>query len=422
MRAIALAFALALTAAAPSAQSGDPAALLERWVIAVDTHAAGAEDTALAALDSWSYADFNSMRRYVEALVEAPAAGNPTRAKRLSLLKPEERSSIGAVRDRYLLKARFDQFRQRAAILHTDAALLSRLPLGTDTPKQRTAGGDRASENTIDVRSADGMLDSFQLANPNWFYARDMLDAISTTGRTPIVAQWYRAIAAHYASHDNLADAFRHFEQARLIVPDDPGVLYGEACFQETLGSPSVQNFSHTTVLPNGYTVRGVFSPQTHFRTAETLLVRALAGRPDFVDAHLRLGRVLSQQGRFEAALPHFAQVIAATRDAALLYYARLFAGDAALALNRLEEARQSYESALAGHPNAQAARIGLAATLRAGGDRQAAIDALLATISVPAGQRDGHDDPWWDYYKGDAANVERLLDELRAPFSKPAR
>jgi len=419
----ALALALAMATAASAAQASDPIARLEEWIVAVDSHAAGEEDDALAGLDKWSYADFNLMRRYAEALVEAPTKDNPGRKARLTLLQKGELAAISGLRDRYLLTARFDQFRRRAAILHTDAALLSRLPLVTNDPQQQPAGGTSTPENDhVDVMSADGVVDSFRLANPNWFYARDMLDAISISGRRPIVPQWYRTVAAYYAAHDNLADAYRHFEQAHRVVPDDPGVMYGEACFQETLGSPNIQNFARVTTLPGGYTLRGVFPSQRHFHNAETLLTRALAAQPEFLDAHLRLGRVLNAQRQFDAALPHLTKVIAGSSDPVLIYYAHLFSGDAMLGLERLPEARASYERAIALRPSSQAAHLGLATALRAAGDRTAAIEAVMATATLPPGERDGRDDPWWDYYKGDAANVERLLSELRAPFLKPGR
>ena len=70
----------------------------------------------------------------------------------------------------------------------------------------------------------------------------------------------------------------------------------------------------------------------------------------------------------------------------------------------------------------AQAARLGLAAAIRAGGDRAGAADAAMVTLTIPPGARDGEHDPWWIYYSGDATNVDRLLADLRAPFRSPAR
>jgi tetratricopeptide (TPR) repeat protein len=200
-------------------------------------------------------------------------------------------------------------------------------------------------------------------------------------------------------------------------VPDDPGVLFGEACLQETLGSPDIQNFARLARLPKGMVLTGISPAQTHFRRAQALLERALALQPDFAEARLRLGHVLSEQQRHADALLHLSQVVAASNDRVLLYYAHLFSGDAALALDRLTDARASYERAMQSHPESQAARLGLAAALRAGGDRAAALEAAMPTLTIEPRTRDTDHEPWWEYYIGDAANVERLLDELRAPF-----
>jgi hypothetical protein len=113
---------------------------------------------------------------------------------------------------------------------------------------------------------------------------------------------------------------------------------------------------------------------------------------------------------------------VAGSRDPVLTFYAHLFAGDALSAVNRTSESRAAYERAIASHPSAQSAHLGLAAALRAAGDRASAVEAAMATLTIPPMTRDSNDDPWWEYYKGDAANVERLLDELRAPFRTGAK
>ena len=423
MRPTALLLALFLT----SATADNPRAmqLLEQWIVAVDRHGAGERDEALKAIAAWTEDDLLMMRAYVAALTELPV-NNPGRA---TLRRQIARNELLVIRRRTTeLRARgsFDEFRKRGAVLHTDAALLESVPKAINPPPpraQRPQWQRDQPERTVDVMSADGRVDSFTIANPHWPIAMDLLEALpAAPKRDPIVAQWFRAVGAYFASIDDRADALRHFARAREIVPDDPAVLFGEACLQETLGSPAVQNFARLANLPNGMVILGVNAPSSHFRRAEALLKRALAAQPDFVDARLRLGHVLIEQREHEAALPHLAQVIAETSDPLLTYYAHLFAGDAALALDRPAESRASYERALTSHPEAQSARLGLAAALRAGGDRAAAADAAMVTLTIPPGARDEEHDPWWIYYSGDATNVDRLLADLRAPFRSPAR
>lgn len=412
-------------AIASSADNERAMQMLNEWIVMVDRHAAGERDEALAKIGAWTADELDMIRAYVEAFSGVPLDNGNRAARRRQI----SGTDLAAIKQRTLdIHARgdFDTFRKRAAILHTDAAILESLPMVVPPPtarSQKPRWRRDEPEPEVDVKSSDGRVERFEIANPHWQFAMDLLDALpAKPARDPIVPQWYRTIGAHFAWEHNFADAFRHFERARRVVPDDPDVLFGEACYQETLGSPRVQNLNRVTTLPNGLVILGVASAETHHRRAEGLLRRAIAARPAFVDARLRLGRVLSAQRQHDAALAHFAQVVAESRDDVLTYYAHVFAGDAALALDRAAESRASYERALASYPNAQAARLGLAAALRAAGNREAALDAVMTTITIPAGERDGRDDPWWEYYEGDAANVERLLADLRAPFRSAAR
>jgi tetratricopeptide (TPR) repeat protein len=394
--------------------------LLDHWILSVQQHTAGESDAALSRLNDWTFNDLELVRGYVEALVELPLNTRERDARRKIVGR-----DFTAVQERtknLRVKGDFDEFKKRATILHTDAAILGSIPIAVPPPvssRQQSMLRRGEARPAIDVKSSDGRVERFELANPHWQLAMDLLDALpAAPQRDAIVARWYRAIGAYFAQQHNFADALRHFERARRVVPDDPDVLFGEACFQETLGSPRVQNLQRVTTLPNGMMIMGVASARTHHQRAEGLLKRALGARPGFVDARLRLGRVLTEQQQHDAALSQFAQVVAESRDPVLTYYAHLFAGDAALALGRTAESRASYERALASHPHSQSAKLGLGAALRAAGDRAAAFEAVMATVMVPPDERDTDDDPWWEYYEGDAANVELLLHNLRAPFA----
>jgi tetratricopeptide (TPR) repeat protein len=422
VRLTALLLAALLTGASDNERAMD---MLNDWIAAVDRHAAGERDQPLAAIGAWNIHDLDMMRAYIEAFAGVPL-DNPQRAARRRQISGKD---LLAIRERTIdIQARrpFDTFRKQAVILHTDAALLESLPVIVEppvAPSQKPAWRRGEPEPAVDVKSIDGRVERYEIANPHWQFAMDLLDALpAKPRRDAMVAQWYRAIGAHFAREHAFADAMRHFERARRIVPDDPDVLFGEACHQETLGSPRVQNLNRVTTLPNGLVLRGVSSADTHHRRAAALLQRALAVRPQFVDARLRLGRVMAELNQRDAALAHFAQVVADSRDPVLTYYAHLFAGDAALALNRAAESRASYERALSAHPMAQAAWLGLAAAHHAAGDRDAAVTAIMTTLTISRDARATADDPWWEYYEGDAANVERLLDELRAPFRSAAR
>ncbi|HTH25265.1 MAG TPA: tetratricopeptide repeat protein [Vicinamibacterales bacterium] len=416
MRLLAVALAVALSEA-PSNERA--MGMLRDWVRFVDEHTAGETDAALDSLTAWTFDDLELMQAYVEALAEVPL-NTQTRDARRRQITGIDLAEIKERTKDLQRRGDVDRFRKRAVILHTDAAILGAAPVVVDAPvprQQRPAWARGEPEARVDVKSFDGRVDRFERANPNWQYSMSLLESLpAAPRRDPFVARWYRAVGAYFANERSYADAVRHFERALLVVPDDPLVLYGEACLQETLGAPRIQNYVRVTTLPNGLVIRDVSSPQTHLRRAESLLRKALAADSHFVEANLRLGRVLTQLKRYEEAFPYLQAAIADSRDRTVTYYAHLFSGDAALALGRLPDSRLSYEIAVALYPDSQASRLGLAAALRAAGDRPAALAAMARTLTKPAASRDS-DDPWWDYYLGDATNVERLIQELWEPL-----
>ena len=414
MRALALALVLIL----PSSAAADERTilLLRGWIDAVDTHAAGRTDPALAVVTAWTYDHLELLRPYVEALVLAPPERNSDRLKRRRRLGPDERAIL-EMTESLQRRGDFDLFRKRAAMLHTDAAMLGS-PAEVITPGSSLTSR-RENERRLIVKSFDGQVKHFELQNPHWELAMDVLDSLpAKPSRDPLVGAWYRAIGAYFARERRFAEAMVHFDRARGLVPDHPGVLYGAACLQETLGAPRIQDYVRVTTLPNGLFIRGVSSPQTHYRRAESLLRKALAADPELVEASLRLGRILTRLQRNEEALPHLRKAIATATDAATTYYAHLFMGDAAQSLGQLDEARRHYEQAIAIFPRSQAARLALGFVLRALGDRPAAWAAIDPALETAP--RSADDDPWWEYYDGDAGQVEHLLEELRAPFAKP--
>lgn len=419
IRAAAFAVALLVTS------GDDPDALqrLHEWALAVDHHQAGERDAALTSIGAWNYDDLERMRPYIAALAEVPLDQQGVVRKG----QVSRRDLAEILRRTRELRARgdIDAFRKHAAILHTDLALLTFVPVVVAPPKpvpRRTRSRATAPGPAVDVISSDGQAGDFLRTNPNWELAMDLLDALpAVPHRDPFVAQWYSTIAAYFAWQDNTADGLRLFGRARRVVADDPDVNYAEACFQERMGSARIQDFAKVTKLPSGRILVGITDAQTHFRRAEALLRKALDVRPDFPAASLRLGHVLAEKKEFEAALAVLAPLAPKLDDRAA-YHAHLFAGDSALALGRALDAKASFDRALELYPDSQAARLGLGAAYRYMGDRQAALAAMQPTLGTPPDARNSSDEPWWDYYEGDKEHVQRLLDTLREPFLKALR
>jgi tetratricopeptide (TPR) repeat protein len=415
--------AVILTAVVAGASSNERAiGMLQDWIKAVDSHRAGEADAALAAITSWTYTDLEMMRTYVETFVGAPINRNRDRLRRRSLLSTLDLAVIRELA-KVNLGGQSESFRKRAAILHTDAAILGSPPLVVAAPvprqqKPRLARED--AERSVIVKSADGRVQHFELKNPHWDFAMDVLESLSgTPAPDPIIAAWYRAIGAHFARERQFADALVHFNRAREVVPDNAEVLYGEACLHETLGAPRIQNYVRVTTLPNGLYIRDVDSAPAEWRRAEGLLRRALTLKPGFTEARLRLARVLIQQQKFDEGLALAEQVVTESRDRTIRYYGLLFAGDAQLSLDRAAAARESYLKAIELYRDSQAAPLGLGAALRMMGNSTEALEVMMPTLTKQRSTRAG-DDPWWDYYDGDASQVEALMADLRAPFWSP--
>jgi len=407
MRVLALILSVMAATFPPQARQAMPA-LLE-WTAAVRQHEAGQSDKALSTVTAWTYDDLLKMRPLLEKLVDAPAKNDYERGRRYSWLSPRD---MEAIREALKFRGTMDPdlFRRRAAVLHTDAALLGELPKVTGQVNGR-----------VNIRSFDGRFENLEYANPHWDLAMDMLDSLPASPRDPFVGQWYAAIGTHLVQRRQFADALVHFDRARPLVPGDPRVLYSEARLHETLGSPRIQNFIRVTTLANGLSFQRVAPARTEMRRAEELLQRALDADPSFVAARLRRGRVVMRQQRWDEGLRHIQQFLKDTQDKTLTYYANLFAGDAELALGNPDDAQRSYERALTLFPDSQSARLGLAAALGAAGEREESVTAILPTLTKrPEGRAD--DDPWWIYYDSNLVEADAELDRLRAPFREPGR
>ena len=418
-----LALCLAACLGGPSATSQPaPTALevLNEWIQAVQRHVVGEQDDSVGRLASWSNEELEGLRPYVEALVGFDARDEAAR-KRHTLVTLAERFSV---RELVPSLGEIGRFRKRAVMLHTDVALLSSRVerVVAPTPRRQKSWLQREeAEKRVLLRTDDGRVDSFELASLHWEYAMGILDVVRAEDPLdPVVPLWYRAVAAYLASEYRFGDAVPHFARARRALGDDAGLLYSEACLQETLGAPRVQEFVRRTVLANGLSIRDVSSPERHLSRAESLLREVLALQSQSIDARLRLARVLTVQGRSAEAAVELEMLSGRSGlDARQRYFLYLFQGDAAQLLQLHDEARTSFKLAVELFPRAQSARFALSYALRLAGESTAAIDVLMPVLNDRQPDREGND-PWWDYHTCDAVYLGELLEELRAPLRAP--
>ncbi len=111
---------------------------------------------------------------------------------------------------------------------------------------------------------------------------------------------------------------------------------------------------------------------------AETLLQRAIEIAPDFLLAHLDLGRLRKEQDRYEEALQCFDRVISLEPSQPQAHFLRA----ATLArASFTQEAIDAYRNCLAARPGHVGALLGLGHVLKAMGDYDAAVASYLACI-----------------------------------------
>jgi protein O-GlcNAc transferase len=167
--------------------------------------------------------------------------------------------------------------------------------------------------------------------------------------------------------------------------------------------------------LPTGVRLN-VAAQRTELRDAEKLLRRAVELKPDFAEAHIRLGRVLEILGHTAEAAEHLVKGVEATDEPPLRYYGSLFLGAAEAQLGHDAAARAAYERAAALFPNAQSPPLGLSELARRAGHRDEALREIEKVYRLES-TWNRTADPWWTYNYAQGRNADALLDALQKPF-----
>ncbi len=330
---------------------------VERWLVAVDTHVPGRRDEAVTEILDWPNAYLGGLwagRRSVVVQLAAESAAQrvhrsgsssmpgpgPTQdlhtpAPQLHAGSACSRAPPAACCERQTRRSPLPS-RSRRSRSASDAAPIEwastrRRPDGEGDLQLRAAPRRAAARRRrhADARSAGGAgfaphratvpppppagpsaasactpLDG-QLARRttgrcpvHWEIARMLVDGIvpagadkPAPGRDEMAREWYVATAAwmqEQEDHDSV-----HLDRARAIFPKDPDVLFLSGCEHATYASSTIQNAMREANLPPR--VRPfVDTDGVELRRAETFFRAALAVRPDFGEARIRLGRVLA--------------------------------------------------------------------------------------------------------------------------------
>ena len=253
----------------------------------------------------------------------------------------------------------------------------------------------------------------------HWDLARLLLDEVTPDpGADDRVGQWYRIIAALFASKAMHAESLTHLARARQLFPADARILAASGRLHESFAAPAVQQF-----LEGGAGVQAsrtlMGSSRSNLRQAEIFFSKAVELDAGFAAARLHLGRVLGLEGRHEDAASQLRRAADTADDSLTRYYAWLFLGVEQQALLDADRARESFGRAAALYSRAQSPQLALGQLARRQGDRPGALAAIQRVLALSVVDR-ASEDPWSTYLSGGVAEAQTQLSELRALLFLP--
>jgi tetratricopeptide (TPR) repeat protein len=405
---------------------GDGVTRVQIWVDAVQSHRAGMPDEATRRIASWTSEQLEEITIELASLLKLMAE---PRGNVFSVWVEDGRKSgnrrvvySGSELDRLRRMARAaggrdanappspgDEARIAAAqnrVVKRGAAVHTTIALNRPEQIETRAANPFTTKSDGIVQFTDGQQLGVDNRANHWRFARRLLDLVTPhPSRDSDVRDWYRASCAALLARTQLhAD---HFDQAVRLFPDDPQLLLFAGSFHESLSAASVQAFIRSAVPPRGVVLR-VGSTRTELGRAESFYRRALTIDPAADEARVRLGRVLSRQERSADALGELRRVNPSASPI-LQYYRALFAGEAAEALGRPDDARAAYERAAELYPLAQAPPLALSQLAMRAGDTTRASNMITNVLSASP-ERMLEDDPFWTYYGAAGRDADLLL------------
>ena len=210
-----------------------------------------------------------------------------------------------------------------------------------------------------------------------------------------------------------------------MVLPDDGPALFDAACYAEVLGLPMHQALipgrdaaasrgggggAPTWTTPGSPLALRIPPAERTNGDAERLYRRTLAVDPALVEARVRLARLLTLRQRHDEALAELNTALKGKPAASVAFYAHLFAGRAAEAVGKTDEARGHYRAALELFPDAQSALLASSRLALFESDVPAAL-APIARLGPRSAVFTA--DPWWQYPLCSGRDADELLRAL---------
>jgi tetratricopeptide (TPR) repeat protein len=421
-----------IAAPVPSRVEGGPdditaitVAAVGKWAAAVQNHVPGQRDAPLQMVAALTYDQRKAlsvgMGFFLSFLHGKPEV----------IETPAERSlahMAGAIR----VTPGPGAFLKRAAVLHADAAiergaagLLPAEPAGQVSARPGAPAALLARGSLYINR--DGEILGETPMEWNWPFARSLLDLVlASRPDDPFVATWYHTTAAVMLQRGLYGEAVPHLERAAAVLPDDARVLFHRACYSEILGLPRTQvllsdqdvdasirarsgQIGPIKVPVSGSAGRwGIPLAGDANDEAERLFRRALRADPSYVEARVRLGRLLAVRKRHDEAASELATALAANPTGSVLFYAHLFAGRSAQALGKIADSAGHYKAADLLFPGAQSSGLARSQAALLESDVPAALEAIRHVDTSTTAR-----DPWRWYQLGAGRDADALLREM---------
>ncbi len=333
------------------------------YLAAVKTYASGDRDGATAELAAWPEPRLRNLVRTVGSLAAEAAFCRQIDCP---------------------VAVHWSRFPVTAALmLHTDASL-------------------RASGNSVKLHEA-AAYEYARLAHAN-------------PELRELAREWYTTMALRAQWNASWNEALAWAARGLEVDPNAPDLLLVVASVQEALASqesspPTMdifevgsRNLRTSTALARGR--------REYLERARTAARSAVAAAPSRDDAGVRLGRIAWKLGDRTEARAALQAVVSrgAVGDAG--YLAHLFLGRVDEDEGRYEDAVQSYAAAVSIGTKAQTARLALSHARLRMGDTTEARQELDSAIRLAGSRRPT--DPFWVYPWGASAEAQARLDALR--------
>lgn len=317
-------------------------------------------------------------------------------------------------------------FIRRALILHGDVAIiaLEHPPAPKPLPPVPVSGD-------VQLLERDGEVVGMALKDWNWAFARSLVEWQGSRVDVPFVSTWFHVTAMFLVSRRQYGEAQNQLNESVRWAPKDPRLLFDRGCLAELQGLPESQSLLSNEDLAalrgqrsrigfptlglarqsTGTAIAGVRPKEVENADAERFFNRALDADPGFIEATVRLARLVDERGWHDEAAELLAKALAGngSPDPVVRFYAHLIAGRVERERGKLEAAAAHFQAAIALYPDAQSARLGASQVEVLRSDVPAALD-VLAPLARHTDDGDLSSDPWWIYGRGLGRYAPRLL------------